>query len=349
LEERIVAAKNYVKANEKDSALNLYKQNYSMDENDTTTIYKIVNLYLDDKNTDSAMVYINTGLNQNPENGQLLLKKSIAFEIDRNFDSSFYYMSKLIPQRNNSYQNYADYLYSKTLKRQGGFLYLRTTFDTNKAGNSLASFQYTRFKVKNTYTYRINYAARNNGTAMQHEFDWNHKMDSLTYSEANIGIASKEVFPYFKISGSIFKTLRKNYEGEVGLKYIKLKDAGFATLIGGLSKTYNEIWINGRVFILSDGKALYNSGRLSARLYMNERTEYLTAMVGYGTAPDDKSLDFILNKFVGVVSRYVGAGYQKEFRYRTTLGITGTWNNIRQFETSYSNQYNLFLTVLRKF
>jgi cellulose synthase operon protein C len=347
LEDRAAYARDYLKKNDKESALNLYKQNMELNPLDTTTMYKTINIYIDENKPDSAITYINKGLNANPDDKHLIMKKAVAYEIKKQFDSSYFYANQLIPKA--SQQDYADYLFSKTLKHQAGIIYLRTTFDTIQNGNSLASFQYTRFYPFNTYTYRMNFAARNNGTALQHELDWYHKLNTKRYTQANVAIANKVMFPYLKLAGSIFTALKKDYESEFGFKYLQLK--AFATFSGiaGISKTYNDIWLNARGFVMFDGKSFYNAGRLTSRFYMNNRSEYFSVLAGYGTSPDDRSLDFILNKFIGIVTRYVGAGYQKELRYRTTLGITGTWNNIRVQESTFSNQYNLFLTALRKF
>lgn len=351
IEDRNLYAKKFERRNEKDSAMLNYKKNYELDPTDTTSIYKIVNLYLDQKNTDSALAYIQSGLELYPENTQLLLKSAVTYEMMNQFDSASKYATLLIPRNNlgRNYQDYADYLNSKELKNQGGILFLRTYFDTIQNTNSLASFQYSRFFKNNTYTFRLNYAARNNGSAIQHEMDWYHKINKRYYSEFNIGIANKTMFPFFKISGSLYRTLPKEYEVDAGLRYVRLKDFSTYSLLGGLSKTYNDIWLNFKGYLMFDGQYFYNAGRLSGRFYMNNRSEYFTVLGGWGTPPDDKSLDFLLNKFLGVVSRYVGAGYQKEYKYRTTIGVLGTWNNIRVTETGYANQYNLFITLLRRF
>lgn len=351
IEDRNLYAKSFERRNEKDSAMMIYKKNFDLDPSDTVAIYKIVNLYLEQKNPDSALAYIRSGLDLYPENLQLLYKSSVAFEIKNQFDSAAIYMNQLVAKSNltRSNQDYADYLNAKNFKNQGGILFLRSYFDTIQLTNSVASLQYSRFYKFNTFTFRMNYAARNNGTALQHEMDWYHKLDKKMYTEVNIGIANKALFPYFKISGSLYRALPKDYEVEGGLRFVRLKDFSTYSLLGGLAKTYNDIWLNFRGYLMFDGKYLYNAGRLAGRFYMNNRSEYFTVIGGWGTPPDDKSLDFLLNKFIGIVSRYVGAGYQKEFKYRTTLGVLGTWNNIRVTESGYANQYNLFLTLLRRF
>ena len=352
IEIRNIAANRYLVAGQKDSAMYLYKLNYALEPRDTVSTFRIVNLFLDEKNTDSALTYIDRGLFLYPDNYTLLYKKAVYFELMKNFDSAYFYIAKITPKAPSvTLQEYAQYLMSMNLKNQAGFLFLRTFYDSLQSKSSIASFQYTRFYKNNTYTYRLNYAGRNLGTALQHELDLTHIINKKTYLEGNLGISRNIIFPTVKISGSIFRSFRRDYEAELGLKYVKFQDFSTISLIGGLSKTYQEdVWLNARAYILNSTTGnLYFGIRLQSRFYMKNRSEYISAFGGLGTAPDDLSLVFLSNKFLGINNTFVGGGYQKIIKYRTTVGVVGTWTNFRVAETRYLNQYNLFLTVLQKF
>ena len=352
IEARNIAANRYLVAGQKDSAMFLYKLNYALAPDDTVSTFRIVNLFLDEKNTDSAKTYIENGLIFYPDNYTLLYKKAVYFELTKNFDSAYFYIAKITPKNPNvTLQDYAQYLLSRNLKHEAGFLFLRTFYDSLQSKSSIASFQFTRYYKNTTYTYRLNYAGRSLGTALQHELDLTRIINKKTYLEGNLGLSRNIIFPTIKISGSIFRSLRRDYEAELGLKYVKFQDFSTISLMGGLSKTYNEdVWLNVRGYILNStlGNLFYGI-RLQSRFYLKNKSEYLSAFGGLGTAPDDLSLVFISNKFLGINNTFVGGGYQKIIKYRTTLGVVGTWTNFRVAENRYLNQYNLFLTVLQKF
>jgi len=348
IENRLSEAKRYMFLNKPDSAMILYKLNYALDPTDTSSILHIVNIYLTANNTDSAFYYINKGLAQYPDNASLFFKKAVAFEITKNFDSSYFYMVKVRP---NIKTDYGYYLQSRKLKNQAGASYFHSFYDSVFRNNSIFSAQYTRFFKNNTVTYRINFATRYLvGVALQHELDYNRKINKKTYFDANLGVSANSVFPLIKVSGSIFYTLPKEYEVEVGLKYVNLRSFFIYSLIGSLSRSFENVWINFRASGLSADNKLYNTGRLQARFFTHNHTGYFTILGGWGTPPEDRSLDFIpTNKSLGIVSRFAATGYQKEIRYKTTLGVQLTWNNIKVKEAGFINRYDLFFTMLQKF
>jgi hypothetical protein len=82
---------------------------------------------------------------------------------------------------------------------------------------------------------------------------------------------------------------------------------------------------------------------------MNRQQDYIQFNAGLGTSPDDRSRLIQFPKLAGLLTRSVGAGYQKTFSYRTTVGLSGTWINQKITPTSFQNQYDINITLLRKF
>ncbi len=56
----------------------------------------------------------------------------------------------------------------------------------------------------------------------------------------------------------------------------------------------------------------YPSYQLTARQYLNNKNDYLSAIAGLGSIPDDQSLNYNFNNFSGFVSKSVGIGFQKK-------------------------------------
>ncbi len=82
---------------------------------------------------------------------------------------------------------------------------------------------------------------------------------------------------------------------------------------------------------------------------MNPRGDYFSTVMGYGTAPDDFSRNYELSQISLYKTVSAGAGYSKNFRYRTTLGVFGTWYNVKYGNPAFYNQYDIYVTLLRRF
>lgn len=340
------------KRNQPDSAFDHYVKSLENDPKDTFALYRIVNIEMESKAYEIAKYYLEKGLAQYPENQPLLYKKGVLNELLQNYDSAYYYIKLAEPTfgGNRTYDNYLDYLFSKRFKNQIGIQFTRAFFDSTQLKSAIAALEYTRFEKRNTWTARFYYAARPTGTGIQNELEWFHKLDAKTYTQANIAIGNAIAFPKFRLSGSLFRTIRPNTELEGGLRYVlQQNNKSLLSGVGGISKEWNDVWVNARLFVMSDFAKFYQALTLQSRYYLNYRNDYFMVIGSIGTPPEDKTLDFQINTFLTYVTRMVGAGYQHKIRHRTTLGIQGNWFNFRIKENYNINQYNLFVTILTLF
>ena len=102
----------------------------------------------------------------------------------------------------------------------------------------------------------------------------------------------------------------------------------------------------------------YYSYTLATRYYVkDDHTNFFTVAAGYGLAPDDLSRILDVN-FKAIIYKTVniGAGYQFQLHYRTTLLINYTWYNIQYHVSNgpgdadaYKNKYDLNLGLLHRF
>ena len=98
-----------------------------------------------------------------------------------------------------------------------------------------------------------------------------------------------------------------------------------------------------------DKPHFYQAYQGVVRYYMNSRKEFMSLTGGAGTSPDDRTRIMLLPQLTGnLLSRYVNLGYQKCFKYRTTIGASAGLNNYRINENSYQNQFDLYLFLTRK-
>lgn len=101
--------------------------------------------------------------------------------------------------------------------------------------------------------------------------------------------------------------------------------------------------------MISDQPDIYSSFTLTTRYYLNKHQDYVSLVAGLGTNPDDRSRLVQFPQLAGLLTRSVGTGYQKTFKYRTTLGLFGTWINQKISNTIFQNQYDIYVTLQRKF
>lgn len=336
-----------------DSAIYFYSLSTNLDAKDTNALMKVTNLSLETENYDTAKAYLDLGLQRYPNNPMLLYKKGVMYELLKQYDSAYYYVKEsdsYQPNTSEKFQGYQEYLLSKLYRNQAGIYFTRAYFDSVQNRYALASFEYQRYWQRNTGIYRLNYAARPLGTGVQHEFEWFHKLPTKAYTQFNIALANRYVFPKFKTSLSIFKELKYEWEAEVGARYVLQRNNQSALMgILGVAKSWEEMWVNGRVFLIAAQGKVYNTILLQSRYYFNYKNDYITIMGSLGTPPEDKTLDFQLNSFLTYTTRMVGAGIVHSIKHRSTIGIQGNWYNYQVKEDYSFNQYNVLITLVTKF
>ncbi len=148
--------------------------------------------------------------------------------------------------------------------------------------------------------------------------------------------------------------------------------ASMVSGVASIAKGMGDFWINLRGFLIfdnperymsindpdgnvgqrqtTDKSRRYHAFQLTTRYYMNDRQEYMYVVGGIGTSPDDRSRVILMPQLAGDwLTRYVTVGYQKTVHYRTTFGAAVGWSNNRIGIDRYLNQYDLYLSLTRKF
>jgi len=175
---------------------------------------------------------------------------------------------------------------------------------------------------------------------------------------------SPRVFLPIKVAYSITHSLSKGYDVELGIRYLGLSykkstdtNTTNSYMVGptaAISKEIKDFYLSLRGYQLNfnnDGKKVtYYSFIFTSRYYLTDnRSEFFTAIAGYGTAPDDFSTNAYLDTNARYKSIIVGAGYRKQVHYRTTFGINVSWYNQQIKQDLFKNQYDVYFTLLRKF
>ncbi len=195
----------------------------------------------------------------------------------------------------------------------------------------------------------MNFAGRAQGTGLQGELETYVYHGSKWYSYAAAGLANEVVFPKFKASYSLFHNFYKSWEAELGGRFQAFDSINAVSGVASLSRYLGDFWLNLRGYIIFISGKQYGAGVLTARQYLNNKTDFFYANVGYGNSPMILAAFSNWNKTVNFTTCSIGAGYQKVFNYRNIVSLSGTWYNQKTGTSRYRNQYDIYLTFFRKF
>lgn len=235
-------------------------------------------------------------------------------------------------------------------KNQLSVIRLQTFFGNRNIQTSVTSLEYSRRMAdKSILIGRVNYADRDvvNGYQFEAETYLNH--GRKYYSFAGIGVSSNKVFPSFKGAYSLNRNFNKGWEGELGYRYLRVDEMDINTGIVGIGKYVGNTWLNLKGYLINDAGSWQQSYRFTSRFYMNDQLDYLTFIASTGTSPDDRSRVFENLDFGSFLSTSFALGYKKTFKNAFGVSLVGAWTNQKISDSDYLNQYDLYLTVLKKF
>ncbi len=376
MEQHLGAGREYLENLNKDSALVEFYQALEVAPKDTIPLYYTINLLYDLKQYDTALALLDRGRRFYPQNHFFLHRKAQVLEAMEEFELAWRTADTLAKM--SLYPKHIDYaalLYARRLRNEIGLFYLHSKIIQNTALppsiNSIATLQYGRFSSKTTLYLRMNYAGRLNGTGYQFEAEAYRKHNKVWYSWGAFAWSPTPlVFPELRLGYSINKSFKKAWAGELGARYLKLmNNSRSISPLVGISKEIKDFWLNLKVYYMdlnyndtaSDStiKGEYLSAILTARYYPRDiRTEWFSAFAGYGNVPDDFSTNYFLSGFSQYKTVSCGVGYRRQFHYRTTFGINASWYNMKTELRDptlltnidvFRNQYDIYLTLLRKF
>ncbi|MCF6407007.1 tetratricopeptide repeat protein [Chitinophaga filiformis] len=346
----LAAGTAYQRNNAPDSALAIYQQVLGLNRRDSLALLYSINLLSDKKEYDSALTYADQGIRFYPDNASFIQKRAVLLENKKMYAEAALSADSVVKlSRSTEYIDYADYLHSKTMKNQFGMFFLHSSYDYQDNSYNIATLEYRHFFKRGSYAARLNYAGREQGTGLQGEGELYYTHNPKLYSYALATYSNEIVFPRTRLAYSIFKTFKRDIEGELGIRYLNADSTSSISGVASISKTWKEFWVNFRAYFINDSPEFYTSYNLTARYYMNRQQDFIAFNAGLGTSPDDRSRLIQFPKLAGLLTRSVGAGYQKTFKYRTTAGIFGTWINQKISSTVFQNQYDIYVTLQRKF
>jgi YaiO family outer membrane protein len=350
LDQLYTAGKYYEKENN-DTALTVFFTAFAFAPKDTFALQNLSAIYFVQKKYDSTVYYADLGLQLDSNNQYLLMKRASAYEQLKDYPQAYASASRLLQLAPSSAKiaDYAAFLKNKTYQNQFGVSHLQSFFSSATQYASVTGLQYMRRFTKGSVTGKINLGNRPAGTAVQLGLDAYYTHNTRYYSNAFINWSPGTAFAYWQGGYSLFRNFKKGWEAELGVRYLDFDSVKNYTAVFSAGKYINNTWLNLRGFYTTDSKKWYQSYLLSARQYLNDKNDYLSAIAGLGGIPDDQSLNYNINRYAGFVSKTAGIGFQKNFRYRTTLNASFNYTNLQVAPKKTLNQYDFYITLLRNF
>lgn len=344
------AGTEYQRNQQPDSALAMFNEVLALNPKDSMALLYSINILNGQQRYDSALAYTSQGIKYYPGNEGFLMKRAITLENKKDFAAAALVADSVVKLQPTTVNvDYRDYLQSKTLKNQFGLYYLNSSYDYSDNKYNIATIEYRRYIKRGSYAVQLNYAGRQTGNGLQGLAEMYYTHNTKLYSYGMVAYSNKTVFPQLRAAYSIFKTFKKDFEVELGGRYLNLDSISSISGVVSVAKPFGDFWVNLRGFVISESAKNYTAFNLTTRYYMNRRQDYLQVVAGLGTSPDDRSRLVNFPNLAGLLTHSIGAGYQKVFHYRTTLGLYGTWINQKISDTGFQNQYDIYVMLQRKF
>lgn len=350
IEQNLSAAGKYHAAGDTALAESSYFKVLSANVKDSLAWLGLHNIAYEKGAYEEALQYADTALSYYPSNTIFLLKRANALEQLKDYKAAALAadsVARFNPDQRR-YTDFAAYLRSKTFRHQLGFAYLNAHIDSAQSAN-IATLQYSYLGKKATITARLNFAGRSFGTGLQLELESYVYHSSKTYSLVSVAAANQLVFPRIKAAYSLFHNFSHGWEAELGGRYLNFDSLNSISAVGSLAKYLGDFWINVKGYAIFLSGKQYGALNITARQYLNNKTDFFYATIGYGNSPDDFTRVFQLSEIIRFQTYSIGAGYQKMFNYRNVVSLNGTWYNQKRDEGRFRNQYDIYLTFLRKF
>ncbi|MCX2678412.1 YaiO family outer membrane beta-barrel protein [Galbibacter sp. EGI 63066] len=317
----------------------------------------LINLELEAKAYKEASRVINLAIAAHPEDREFALKKALVYQLQKDIGSAIKYLKELEGKypKDAEIKQQLVLLESKLRSDRIGFGYTLTSIDRDPVGPwHLGSVHYIRERHWGSLIGKLNYANRMSGgeslkNGWQYELESYLFMGKRGYSYANIAFSDAPVFPQWRFGYSYYHNLPKAWEIEIGGRYTKAENVSFATGVAGVGKYIGSSWINLRGYFMELDKKWYPALTLTTRYYFDTRFDYATLIAGYGTTPDDRSVQGLIDQRLSLLSYRFGGGYYRIFNRRYITGVQLMYNNQEYIHDKRQNEVEVFLSLQYKF
>ena len=318
-----------------DSARFYYQHVLAKNEKYEEAFGYLTQLEIDARNYTAAEKVADRAIELYPENKNYYLKKLAIYQLQKEDDKVHDYL-KVLEKKFPADAGIRQQLFLMDTKNNTdriGVNYSLTVFDRAGVGPwHLGSLQYIRERKWGSLIGRVNYANRLSEGAsiangVQYEGETYFFTGKNAYSYAGVANSDDIVFPKWRLGYSFYYNFKKGWEADLGIRYTQTIDENLKAAVIGVGKYLGSYWLNLRTYIQNQDSKVYPAFTLTSRYYFNTRFDYATVLLGYGTSPDERSIQGQLEQRIALNSYRIGAGYYRVFGEHYLTGILVNYNN----------------------
>lgn len=305
-------------------------------------------------NRDSAALrYCDQGLQFHPHSQELLLKKAKILNSMRQYHQAFEIANSLlkINPKNSAARSLAESIKNNSSPNKIGISYDYVYFDKaypSSAPWNLVSLEYGRSTKAGSILGFMNYANRFKTNGIQAEINAYPHISKTFYCFVDAGYSNNlPVFPTWRGGFSLYASLPKSFEGELGFRYLYFSGSTWI-YTASVGKYYKNWWFNLRTYLIPDNARLSNSYTLTARYYFGGADDYFAGNIGTGISPDDKANSIQLSN-KSLLAKKIGLEYRRTFHNLNIWYVSGTFIHEDLANGEKGNQFDLGIGYQRRF
>lgn len=248
------------------------------------------------KNYSAALMVLDKGLQFHPDSKELLVRKAqVLYAAGRYVEARevISRATKIDPMDPDVVRLWLQIRSSLAVNRIGvNYSYVKSS---NRFPDPwhFVSLEYARNNVATPLALRVNYANRFRQSGLQFEGEVYPRISKTFYTYFNAAYsADVGVFPRLRSGASIAANLPAEWEAEAGIRYIRF-DSGSLIYTGYLGKYLGNFLLGARTYIGAGDAAASKSYALLARYYFGNK-DYCALTAGYGISPDESVTNILL-------------------------------------------------------
>ena len=309
-------------------------------------------------NNKAALEYCNQGLQYHPGSVDLLTKKIKILKSEKQYINAYQTALVLLqkdPSNTDVRSLILDITDAASLNKVSvGYDF--TWFDhgygdyLHKSPWQIVDVDYTRFTSLGSITGRVNYGKRFGNTAFQAEIDASPHIMKGLYAYTNVGLSDvSSVFPHYRAGASLYATLPKSFELELGFRYLNFSNSTWI-YVGGLSKYYKSFLFNLRVTLVPGNHSISHSYTGTVRYYLGGADDYFYGNIGYGLSPDDANAVLAYNNGnIKLISKSATLGLKRSINKLNIFSISASLLNQEYHVGQKGNQVEISISYQRRF
>lgn len=150
------------------------------------------------------------------------------------------------------------------------------------------NLQQTRRINKHLISLGLNYAYRFNMPAVQYDFNAYPVLSDYTYAYFNVSYSQGLIFPLLKSGAELFRTLGKNNEASLGLRYFNFRESKSTIVTGSISQAYHSYLLTLRPYFTFSDQMVAPAGSIMIKKYLKDnKFNFLALSINYGFIPDN--------------------------------------------------------------